>query len=65
MSEQFEWKVPTTYFEPYFNLSVYKAAPIMYETIKELLRRDEFGSIRLPTQASDALKKSVSKIEGK
>jgi len=34
-----------------------------FETIKEVLRRDECGSIRLPTQASDILKIALAKAD--
>lgn len=41
------------------------AAPDMYEALKELIDRDNYGSIRLPTQASDLMKKVLAKAEGK
>lgn len=42
-----------------------RAAKDMYEALKELIRRDEYGSIRLPTQASDLIQKALAKAEGK
>lgn len=36
MTDSFEWKVPSYYADPAFNLSVYKAAPDMYEALKEI-----------------------------
>lgn len=36
---------------------------LMYEALKELIRRDDYGSIRLPTQARDIITKVLSKIE--
>ena len=37
IDEEREWRVPAHYSDPYFNLSVYKAAPLMYEALKELV----------------------------
>ena len=42
----------------------HKSARDLYEACKELIRRDECGSIRLPTQATDILHKALAKVEG-
>jgi len=46
-------------------LHINYAAPEMYRCLKELINRDNIGSIRLPTQASDLMKQVIAKAEGK
>jgi len=40
------------------------ASPDLYEALKELIARDDYGSIRLPTQARDVMLKALAKSEG-
>jgi len=37
--------------------------PDLYEAVRELINRDDYGSIRLPTQARDILVKALAKVE--
>lgn len=46
------------------NAQLIASAPDLYEALKELVGRDEYGSIRLPTQALDIMKKAIAKAEG-
>lgn len=36
----------------------------LYEALKELIERDDYGSIRLPTQARDIMVKALAKAGG-
>jgi len=42
---------------------LHKSAPDLYEALKGLIERDDYGSIRLPTQARDVMVKALSKAE--
>lgn len=44
------------------NLDKYKYD--LYWALKELVERDVYGSIRLPTQARDIMDKALAKVEG-
>ena len=63
MSDDFEWQVPAHYSDPYFNLSVYKAASDVYEALKALVEYHQKYSGAIPCLA-DAIK-ALAKAEGK
>jgi len=57
MNKDFEWQVPSHYSDPYFNLSVYKAAPKMYEALQSW---GELYSMR-PLDSGDDMQKILER----
>lgn len=46
-------------------MAVAESIAELYEACKELLRKNEYGSIRLPDLATRTLEKAISKVEVK
>ena len=46
------------------NAQLISSAPDMYQALKLLQERDDYGSLRLPTQAKEIINQALAKAEG-
>ena len=71
MSNDFEWRVPSYYSSPFFNLAVYKSAPHMHSALNEIRvglalnqNNETAESLRYVIKASlEIIDKALAKIE--